>query len=257
MAQGVELLQASIPSTSSFSNLSSATNDTAPQSPSKTSNHAAFQQPEHSQYQATLQPQQAQPPPPNSTTTQTSIYAQEPTQLETASSSAQPDDQLDDPRHVPQLASSDNAVLSDHLEDSSRLLGKDSMLHSHQHAKSEIESTGLSPGAVQTGFRAAGMAGLNEGMSEAITEAIEVQSPATNGLHADSSDDEPDIHAGDKGRLMKVYQALCLMMVTKSPQVDQKSQMQVQSVDTSPICEFLRSYSDGCRRKAGALAKSI
>ena len=67
---------------------------------------------------------------------------------------------------------------------------------------------------MQTGFRAAGRAGLNEGMSEAVTEAIEPQIPVGAGLQVDSPDDVLDIRADDKGRIMKV----CLQVVCSEGQ---------------------------------------
>ena len=67
----------------------------------------------------------------------------------------------------------------------------------------------MSSGAVQTGLRPAGKAGLKEGIPETVTEGMEVQNAAVNGHDVDSSDDELDTHAAEKGRLMKARHALC------------------------------------------------
>lgn len=97
----------------------------------------------------------------------------------------------------PLLASSTGTLLSDKLADASQLLSQDSMLRNHQEEQSDALTSGLSKGAVQTGFRAAGKVGMTDGTSEPVTEALEALSPTGKGL------DEGTEAADDKGRLMK------------------------------------------------------
>ena len=97
----------------------------------------------------------------------------------------------------PLLASSNSTLLSDKLSDASQLLSQDSMLRNHQEEQSDALTSGLSKGAVQTGFRAAGKFSMTDGTSEPVTEALEALSPTGKGL------DEGTEAADDKGRLMK------------------------------------------------------
>ena len=98
----------------------------------------------------------------------------------------------------PLLASSNSTLLSDKLADASQLLRQDSMLRNHQEEQSDALTAGLSKGAVQTGFRAAGKVSMNDGTSEPVTEALEALSPAEKGP------DEGKGAVDGKGRLMKV-----------------------------------------------------
>ena len=97
----------------------------------------------------------------------------------------------------PLLASSNGTLLSDKLADASQLLSQDSMLRNHQEEQSDALTAGLSKGALQTGFRAAGKVSITDGTSEPVTEALEALSPA------DKGPDEGTGAVDGKGRLMK------------------------------------------------------
>ena len=99
----------------------------------------------------------------------------------------------------PLLASSNGTLLSDKLADASQLLSQDTMLQNHQEEQSEAHMVGLSKGAVQTGFRAAGKVGMTDGTSsEPVTEAMEALSPVGK------SPEEVTDAVDNKGRIMKV-----------------------------------------------------
>ena len=215
VAQGVELHQASMPSSSSFSNISS---DIAPGTPQRSPTH--LPSPTHLGPQLVLKEhtlsahQHAQPPPTASVRHQlaaetsqaeSDVPKMNSNQTQTAEGSIQPAltnlDSLNEPQALPLLANSAGTLLSDKLADPSMLLSQDMMLQSHQHEQSEAETIGLSQGAVQTGFRAAGKVSMAEGMSEPVTEAIEALGPVRK---SPNNRDEMDGNTDAKGRLMKV-----------------------------------------------------
>ncbi len=218
IAQGVELHQASMPSSSSFSNISS---DIAPGTPQRSPTHAPS--PTHLGPQAAtnehtfaVAQQHAQPPPTNSARHQLAAQTSQaesdaprmnPKQTRTAEGSIQPaltyTESLNEPPALPLLANSAGTLLSDKLADPALLLSQDMMLQSHQHEQSEAETIGLSQEAVQTGFRAAGKVSMAEGMSEPVTEAIEALGPVRKNPNDDDGN-EADGRTDAKGRLMKV-----------------------------------------------------
>lgn len=214
LAQGVELHQASMPSSSSLSNTSS---DIAPDTPQRSPTHPPS--PTHLGPQAapnahiSATQQHAQPPPIDSARHQLAAESSQgetdgpkmnPDQTQKAEGSIQPAltnlDSLNKPQVLPLLANSAGALLSDRLADPALLSSQDMMLQSHQHEQSEAETIGLSQGAVQTGFRAAGKVSMAEGMSEPVTEAIEALGP----VRKNPNDDEAHESTDAKGRLMKV-----------------------------------------------------
>ena len=223
VAQGVELHQASMPSSSSFSNISS---DIAPGTPQRSPTQAPS--PTHLGPQAApnehtfAAQQRAQPPPTDSARHQLAAESSQaesdapkmnPKQTQTAEGSIQPalthldlansemTDSWSEPQALPLLANSASTLLSDKLANPALLPSQDMMLRSHQHEQFEAETVGLSQGAVQTGFRAAGKVSMAEGMSEPVTEAIEALGPVRKNFH---EDDEVDGRTDAKGRLMKV-----------------------------------------------------
>ena len=225
VAQGVELHQASMPSSSSFSNISS---DIAPGTPQRSPTHApspTLPGPQAALSEHTFAAQQhAQPPPTDSARhhlAAESVQAESdppktnPNQTQTAEGSTQPalanmdlandemTDRLNESQLLPLLANSAGTLLSDKLADPALLLSQDMMFQSHQQEQSEAETIGLSQGAVQTGFRAAGKVSMAEGMSEPVTEAIEALGPVRKNPN-DDDDDESDGRTDAKGRLMKV-----------------------------------------------------
>jgi len=225
LAQGVELHQSTMPSSSSFSNISS---DIAPGTPQRSPTHPPS--PTHlgppaapNEHTFAAAQQHAQPPPTDSARHQLAAESSQaesdaprmnPTQTQTAEGSIQPalasldlandemTDRLNELQALPLLANSAGTLLSDKLADPALLLSQDMMLQSHQHEQSEAETIGLSQGAVQTGFRAAGKVSMAEGMSEPVTEAIEALGPVRKNPNND--DDEADGRTDAKGRLMKV-----------------------------------------------------
>ena len=244
VAQGVELHQASMPSSSSFSNISS---DIAPGTPQRSPTHPPS--PTHLGPQVapnahTLSAHQhAQPPPTTSArhqlaaeTSQSDVPKMNPNQTQTAETSIQPAltnlDSLNEPQALPLLANSAGALLSDKLADPSLLLSQDMMLQSHQHEQSEAETLGLSQGAVQTGFRAAGKVSMAEGMSEPVTEAIEALGPVRK---SPNNRDEMDGNTDAKGRLMKV----CLHSAPQSTMHRMLHALQ----DVSTLCKMSARFA--------------
>ena len=222
--QGVELHQATMPSSSSFSNISS---DIAPGTPQWSPTHPpslTHPGPQAAPNAHTFAAQQhAQPPATDSARHQPAAGSSQaesdtpktnPTQTQKAEGSKQPalasmdldnddmTDRLNELQALPLLANSASTLLSDKLADPALLLSQDMMLQSHQHEQSEAETIGLSQGAVQSGFRAAGKVSMAEGMSEPVTEAIEALGPVRKNPNDD--DNEADGRTDAKGRLMKV-----------------------------------------------------
>ena len=223
IAQGVELHQASMPSSSSFGNISS---DIAPGTPQRSPTHPpspilpgsqaapneqTFAAQQHAQppstdsarHQLAAESSQAESDPPklNLTQTQTAEGSIQPALVNLDLANNEMTDSLSEPQALPLLANSAGTLLSDKLADPALLLSQDMMIQSHQREQSEAETVGLSQGAVQTSFRAAGKVSMAEGMSEPVTEAIGALGPVRKNP---DDDDETDARTDAKGRLMKV-----------------------------------------------------
>ena len=231
LAQGVELHQASMPASSSFSTISSVSNDIAPGTPQRSPTHPPS--PTNTGSQAVnnepmaAAPRHAQPPQTDQAGHHSAVNepnaipigsATNPTQNESAQGNIQPAltyiqstnqgsvDSSHEPQTLPLLANSASTLLSNKLADPSQLLGQDMMLQSHQREISEADTLGLSQAAVQTGFKAAGKVSMAEGMSEPVTEAIEAVKKNLDG------DEAAEDHADSKGRLMEVHSKLLFCM---------------------------------------------
>lgn len=108
----------------------------------------------------------------------------------------------------PLLASSQGTLLSDKVAEASELLKQDSMLQNHEEERSDALTAGLSKGAVQTGFRAAGKISMTDGTSEPVTEALDALGSSGKGP------DRGTEAANDKGRIMKASQFLVMAYTT-------------------------------------------
>ena len=210
IAQGVNLQQATMPPSSSFSHMSNS--DLAPGTPQRSP--AQPPSPRHlASDESMIAAQQAQASDSGAKASDGQPGQTEMNQdrdsaghgIQSAidhpqTASQESEDQRNESENMPLLANSAGALLTDKLADPAQLLSQNVMLRNHRTEASKTEIAGLSKGALQTGFRAAGKVSMAEGMSEPVTEAIEALSPVGNGPDEDVADSKLD----NKGRIMKV-----------------------------------------------------
>ena len=214
VAEGVPLQQASMPSNTSFSNISAASQDIAPDTPHRSPTHPPSPQ-HHGSQSGMSAPQSAaqqegmtdlagsfggsQGPPAEEDWDEIDVLSgQQQVKVQNLRNQSQESDLPSSPL----LASSQDTLLSDKVAEASQLLGQDSMLRNHQEERSDALTAGLSKGAVQTGFRAAGKVSMTDGTSEPVTEALEALGPVGKGPGGVTE------AADDKGRIMKASQLL-------------------------------------------------